>query len=68
MKQVSRLGEFPKGCLIAQFSGKSVDEAVSNAEHSGLNVISYFDQGVYGRSRCRTILVYYKKGDENDQN
>ena len=61
MLPVARLGDLPKNCHIAQFFGKHIDEAVANAEKSGLQCISYFEQKAYGKSRYRTILVEYKK-------
>ena len=64
--QFSRLGDMPKGCYVAQFSGRHIDEAIENANKSGMNLLGYYEQKPYGKSRFRTILVAYKKENEDE--
>ena len=61
MNQVGRLSEFPKGCYVKQFAGKSYEEAIKN---SGGNWISYFQQSFH--TKTYTILVSYMKKEVSD--
>jgi hypothetical protein len=67
MIKVGHLSAFPKECFVAQFSGKTYADAVSDAEKSDTVFVSYFEQPSHGKSKSQTILVSYIK-EENDIN
>jgi hypothetical protein len=61
MRKVEHLSEFPKECYVAQFVGKSYDEAVGLANKSVLPITMYFEQQRINYSKISTILVSYHK-------
>jgi len=63
MKKVDKLADFPSGCYISQFFGKTYDDAVLEAKKSDTVFISYFEQPKWGKSKFRTILVSYEIKD-----
>ena len=64
MKKVEHLSQFPSNCYVAQFSGKTYEDAIKTAESSKINGDYYFLQSHYGKSKLSTILVSYIKKDE----
>ena len=61
MRKVEHLSEFERGCYVAQFVGKSYDEAVGLANKSGLPISMYFEQRKINYSKISTILVSYEE-------
>jgi len=56
MTHVGRIADFPKNCHVAQFFGKTYEDAIANADKSG-EFVSYYSQIMCGKSK--SILVSY---------
>lgn len=67
MLQVSSPSKFPEDCHIAFFSGKNIEDALRLAREwssrTGIEILNYYPQRAFGKS----ILVSYKKENENDR-
>lgn len=57
LTQVSSLSQFPKECHIAQFFGRTYEEAIGAARLSGLPLSYYYEQK-HGKIR-KSILASY---------
>lgn len=64
MKKVNKIIDFPKGCLIAPFNGRTTKDAEILAiewenRNKNIEIISYYEQEL-GTKKSRSILVAYK--------
>ena len=60
MYKIARLGRISINGQVVQFLGKTIEEAIENAEKSGMNLVSYFEQPAIGKSKFRAILCEIK--------
>jgi len=66
--KVSRIADFPAGCLVAQFLGKeysgAVEEANAWSKRTGNPCHKYYEQKLI--TKFHSIIVYYTR-KENEQ-
>ena len=68
MTKVGSLSQFPKGCYVQWFYGKTYELAIDEANKSGS--FDYYYEQNFGRNNSRqgkSILVSYMKKENEDE-